>query len=37
MQGILYLQDQLWNLSKEKVEEEGECEDGTPVRERKTQ
>jgi hypothetical protein len=29
---LIYLQDQLWNLIKEKVEEEGECEDGTQVR-----
>jgi hypothetical protein len=29
---LVHLQDQLWNLSKEKVEEEGECEDGTQVR-----
>ena len=28
---LIYLQDQLWNLIKEKVEEEGECEDGTQV------
>ncbi len=28
---LIYFQDQLWNLSKEKVEEEGECEDGTQV------
>jgi hypothetical protein len=29
---LLLFQERLWTLSKEKVEEEGECEDGTQVR-----
>jgi hypothetical protein len=29
---VYVYQDQLWILSKEKLEEEGECEDGTQVK-----